>query len=164
MRKRLLRAFALASTFFAASSAHASFLEGEALDTLANYLSWVAIIVAPLIAITLFWIVHVMPEKIAEKKEHPQAQAIHVLCLLSLVFGGLLWPLAWLWAYTKPVMYQMAYGTDRVQHGHGEKEADEAVGVSIEEPLEQQIQALQDRLSELNLRYEEQQDVAGEEA
>jgi hypothetical protein len=28
-----------------------------------------------------------------------------------------LWPLAWLWAYSKPVMYKMAYGTDRVEHG-----------------------------------------------
>ena len=34
------------------------------------------------------------------------------------MFGGLLWPLAWLWAYTKPVLYQMAYGTDKVAHGH----------------------------------------------
>ena len=29
-----------------------------------------------------------------------------MLCLLSLVFGGLLWPIAWLWAYTRPVGYQ----------------------------------------------------------
>ena len=28
-------------------------------------------------------------------------------------FGGLLWPLAWLWAYTKPVGYKLAYGTDK---------------------------------------------------
>ena len=35
------------------------------------------------------------------------------LCLLSLVFGGLLWPIAWLWAYTKPVGYKLAYGTDK---------------------------------------------------
>jgi hypothetical protein len=35
------------------------------------------------------------------------------LCLLSLVFGGLLWPIAWLWAYTKPVAYKAAYGTDK---------------------------------------------------
>jgi hypothetical protein len=33
--------------------------------------------------------------------------------LLSLVFGGLLWPFAWLWAYTKPVGYRMAYGTEK---------------------------------------------------
>ena len=25
----------------------------------------------------------------------------------------MLWPLAWLWAYTKPVGYRMAYGTDK---------------------------------------------------
>ena len=36
-----------------------------------------------------------------------------MLCLLSLVFGGLLWPIAWLWAFTKPVSYKAAYGTDK---------------------------------------------------
>ena len=40
--------------------------------------------------------------------------------MLSLAFGGLLWPLAWLWAYTKPVLYRMAYGTDKVPHDEGE--------------------------------------------
>ena len=58
--------------------------------------------------------------KIAEKKKHPQAKAIQCLCLLSLCFGGLLWPFAWLWTYTKPVLHQMAYGTDVDEsHGHG---------------------------------------------
>src|SRR5438477_10115343 len=57
--------------------------------------------------------VHVLPEKIAEKRHHPQKDAIHTLCLLSLAFGGLLWPLAWLWAYTKPVGYRLAYGTEK---------------------------------------------------
>jgi Protein of unknown function (DUF3302) len=61
--------------------------------------------------------VHVLPEKIAEKNHHPQAKAIQVLCLLSLFFGGMLWPLAWLWAYSKPVLYQLAYGTDKAEHG-----------------------------------------------
>jgi hypothetical protein len=64
-------------------------------------------------AIAVFWIVHILPEKIAEKRKHPQAKAIQTLCLLSLVFGGLLWPIAWLWAYSKPVLYKLA-GTDRV--------------------------------------------------
>ena len=57
--------------------------------------------------------VHVLPEKIAHKRHHPQLEAIKTLCLLSLVFGGLLWPIAWLWAYTKPVGYKLAYGTDK---------------------------------------------------
>jgi hypothetical protein len=59
---------------------------------------------------------HIMPEKVAEKRKHPQAKAIQCLCLLSLFFGGLLWPIAWLWAYSKPVLYKMAYGTDEVDH------------------------------------------------
>ena len=92
--------------------AHASFLSGEALDTAADIISWVALILVPVIAIVVFWIVHVMPEKIAHKRHHPQTAAIQTLCLLSLVFGGLLWPFAWLWAYTRPVMHRMAYGTD----------------------------------------------------
>ncbi|HZD47465.1 MAG TPA: DUF3302 domain-containing protein, partial [Silvibacterium sp.] len=54
------------------------------------------------------------------KKRHPQAKAIQCICLLSLVFGGMLWPIAWLWAYTKPVLHKMAYGTDVDEsHGHG---------------------------------------------
>jgi CBS domain containing-hemolysin-like protein len=93
-------------------SARASILHGETLDKVADVIAWVAIIVAPIILIVVFWLVHILPEKIAHKRGHPQTRAIQCLCLLSLVFAGLLWPLAWLWAYSKPVFYKMAYGTD----------------------------------------------------
>ncbi len=102
------------------SPAHASMFKGEALDTAADVLTWVVLIVAPIIAIAVFWLVHILPEKIAEKRKHPQAKAIQTLCLLSLVFGGLLWPIAWLWAYSKPVLYKLAYGTDTVEPEHGD--------------------------------------------
>jgi CBS domain containing-hemolysin-like protein len=101
-----------------AAPAHASMFKGEALDTAADVITWVVLIVAPVIAIGVFLLVHILPEKIAEKKKHPQAKAIQTLCVLSLFFGGMLWPIAWLWAYTKPVMYKLAYGTDTVEHGH----------------------------------------------
>ena len=97
----------------AAGGAHASFLSGEALDTAADVLAIVVLCIVPIGAIVIFWLVHVLPEKIAEKRHHPQQEAITTLCLLSLVFGGMLWPIAWLWAYTKPVAYRMAYGTDK---------------------------------------------------
>ena len=97
--------------------AHAALFKGETLDAVANVMAWVVLFVAPTVAIAVFWLVHILPEKIAEKRHHPQAKAIQTLCLLSLFFGGLLWPLAWLWAYSKPVFYRMAYGTDRVAHG-----------------------------------------------
>jgi CBS domain containing-hemolysin-like protein len=110
---RIAAIAAVAMAALHAASAHASFLSGEALDTAADVLSWIVIVIVPVIAIVVFWLVHVLPEKIAYRRHHPQAQAIHTLCLLSLVFGGLLWPFAWLWAYTRPAIYQLAYGTDR---------------------------------------------------
>ena len=97
-------------------AAHASLFSGDTLDAVANALAWVVLFIAPAIAIAVFWMVHILPERIAEKNHHPQAHAIKTLCMLSLFFGGLLWPLAWLWAYTKPVLHKLAYGTDRVVH------------------------------------------------
>ena len=98
--------------------AQASMFQGETLDMVADYMSWAVLVLVPVVGIAVFWLVHILPEKIAEQKRHPQAKAIQVLCLLSLVFGGMLWPIAWLWAYSKPVLYKMAYGTD-VDDSHG---------------------------------------------
>ena len=123
------------------SSAHASLFHGETLDSIANGISWVVLVIAPIIGITVFWLVHVMPEKIAHKKKHPQTHAIHCLCLLSLCFGGLLWPIAWLWAYTKPVMHKLAYGTD----------VDESLGHLKEEVAKEEgeVERLRARIAQL---------------
>jgi hypothetical protein len=88
-------------------------LSGAVVDTIADYIAIFVLFFVPALLIYLFWMVHILPEKIAERRHHPQVEAIKHLCLLSLVFGGLLWPIAWLWAYTRPVFHQMAYGTDR---------------------------------------------------
>jgi CBS domain containing-hemolysin-like protein len=132
-------------------SAHASMFEGETLDKIANILAWVVLVVAPAIGIAVFWLVHILPEKIAEKRNHPQAKAIQVLCLLSLVFGGLLWPLAWLWAYTKPVLHKLAYGTDEGDHetvAHPELEDETRVAPSEGDEL----MMLRARLAEVEAR------------
>jgi CBS domain containing-hemolysin-like protein len=129
------------------STAHASLLPPEVEDKLATIIALFVIFVVPVVLIVLFWMVHVLPEKIAHKRHHPQFEAIRTLCLLSLVFGGLLWPFAWIWAYSKPVMYKMAYGTDKLKHEHG--------GDAIEEPAPV---GLSDRLARL-----EQQGLAASE-
>jgi hypothetical protein len=123
--------------------AHASMFKGEALDNVADVMAWVVLIIAPIAAIAVFLMVHILPEKIAEKKQHPQTDAIKTLCLLSLVFGGMLWPLAWLWAYSKPVMYKLAYGTDKVE-GH------DAASVSAEGTKdEEELKRLRKQVAEL---------------
>jgi len=128
MPARIGLLFASLAAMLAAMPAHASFMQGETLAKAANVLAIVVIVLVPVIGITVFWLVHILPEKIAHKRHHPQTEAIQVLCLLSLVFGGLLWPLAWLWAYSKPVLYKMAYGTDQLEHKDSGATATAAAG------------------------------------
>lgn len=71
---------------------------GNIEDSIADVVSWLLMLVLPLGGIYLFWKLHIYPEKVAEKKNHPQLNAIKSMCLLSLVFGGLLWPFALIWA------------------------------------------------------------------
>ena len=101
----------------AAAPAHASLFSPEVEDKIATFLALFVIFVVPVVLIVAFWLVHILPEQIAHKRNHPQFEAIRTLCLLSLVFGGLLWPIAWLWAYSKPVMHKLAYGTDKLHAG-----------------------------------------------
>ena len=123
------------------TQAHASILHGETLDTVANVIAWFAFIIVPPVLIVAFLAVHVIPEKIAEKRHHPQLGAIKCLCFLSLVFGGLLWPFAWLWAYSKPVLHKMAYGTD-VDESH-EKPAEKKSDISELEQLRARVAELE---------------------
>jgi CBS domain containing-hemolysin-like protein len=143
---RLLAGLMLTAVMLHPTPARASIFQGETLDAVANAMAWIVLFVVPIVAITAFWLVHILPEKIAEKRHHPQAEAIHTLCLLSLFFGGLLWPLAWLWAYSKPVLYKMAYGKDKVVHG----EEDGTHAPDNEEALE--LKRLRERVAELEAR------------
>ena len=108
---------------------------------MAGYIAIFVLFFVPVLLIVLFWMVHVLPEKIAHKRHHPQFEAIRTLCLLSLVFGGLLWPFAWLWAYTKPVGYKLAYGTDKSPDYFKEHALPEPV--SVTDDIRQRLAALE---------------------
>ena len=92
-----------------AASSHAA---GETLDAVANAIAWVSLILTPVILIGLNWYVNIQPERIARKRRHPQLPAIKALITMSSLFGGLLGPIAWISASSKPVMHKLAYGTD----------------------------------------------------
>ncbi len=112
MSLRLLKLLLLVSLWMPLL-AQASFMPAHLIDGFANIISWIVLIVLPIGFIALFWFVHIWPDTVAKRRQHPQRDAIHALCVLSLFFGGLLWPFAYLWAYTRPTMYKLAYGTDR---------------------------------------------------
>jgi CBS domain containing-hemolysin-like protein len=140
------------------AAAHASLLSPELEDKLANVLALFVLFVIPVVLIALFWMVHVLPEKIAHQRHHPQFEAIRTLCLLSLVFGGLLWPIAWVWAYSKPVMYKMAYGTDLASHEVDEEGSgwDERKALAPAAPL-----GLHERLARLEKRGVPEAELTG---
>jgi len=143
-----MRLLLAAWAVLAAAPARASFLSGEALDTAADVMALVVLFIVPVVAIVVFWIVHVLPEKIAHRRHHPQRDAITTLCLLSLVFGGLLWPIAWLWAFTRPVAYRMAYGTDKHEDYYDEMAEKQRAGTLLRDEafhLREELEAMEAR-------------------
>jgi len=145
--RRARRLLALAAAC-APLGAQASSLHGDTLDAVAMGAAWFIIVVVPIVGILLFLVVHVLPEKIAEHNHHPQQHAIKTLCFLSLVFGGMLWPLAWLWAYTRPTGYRMAHGTDK--HENYFIEMGEKAAQGELDALE--LEHLRDELAEMSSR------------
>ena len=65
---------------------------------------------------------------------------------LSLFFGGLLWPIAWLWAYTKPIGYKLAYGTEKHEEYYDEMEQKLRSGALLREEawhLREELEAME---------------------
>jgi hypothetical protein len=162
----MLRAVALTLASLGAETSMAQ--SSEFIDSAASFLALFIIFALPIGGIALFWIVHVLPEKVAEKRHHPQKDAIKVLCFLSLVFGGMLWPIAWLWAYSKPVLYKLAYGRDR--HDEYYEESGEtaltgggaaATAKSPTVALRAELAGLRRKLEELEARGELPSTLAG---
>lgn len=68
---------------------------------LPEYLALGILIVAVLMVIYLLLYIHDIPHRIAKQRAHPQAEAIHVACWLSLFTLHALWPLVFMWAVSK---------------------------------------------------------------
>lgn len=68
------------------------------LDYLALAILLAVVVILAVAVVALFD----LPYRIATRRNHPQRDAIHAACWLSLFTAGLLWPLAILWALTVP--------------------------------------------------------------
>lgn len=150
-RRRIIVVLVCVLVLALPSDALASLLSPELEDKLATFLAVFVLFLVPVVLIVLFWMVHVLPEKIAHKRHHPQFEAIRTLCLLSLVFGGLLWPLAWIWAYTKPTFYKMAYGTDKHPDALTESGDAPAEDALVAPTLHERVARLEDRVPATDL-------------
>jgi hypothetical protein len=71
---------------------------------------FVILIVLGLIGLWIFVALGSLPGKTAAKRNHPQAEAINILGWLGLLFGGVGWMVALVWAHMKPVLAPAAQG------------------------------------------------------
>lgn len=53
-----------------------------------------------------------LPGQLAHKWSHPQASAINAMSWIGIATGGLLWPIAFIWAFTTPVGVKLAIKDD----------------------------------------------------
>ena len=67
------------------------------------------ILLVLLIAIVAVWVIlGMLPGRIARQRNHPQADAINVCGWWGVLTLGILLPLAYIWAYTKPIARPIA--------------------------------------------------------
>jgi hypothetical protein len=116
---------------------------------IADYMVWVVILFVPVAVIYIFWKIHILPEIYAEKVHHPQTKLIQVICIMSIIFGGILWPLAWILAYSKPVLHKMAYGTDKSDDYYLDLESEHAGKPLTLAVVDDEITNLKEKLSGL---------------
>lgn len=62
----------------------------------------IVLTVLALSAVGVWVLLGMMPGKIARQRNHPQADAIGICGWWGVLTMGLLLPVAWVWAYTKP--------------------------------------------------------------
>jgi Protein of unknown function (DUF3302) len=83
-----------------------------ALDAFAFVVFAVLILVGVIIVVNL----GKLPGQLAHKWNHPQASAINAMSWIGIATGGLLWPVAFIWAFTTPFGARSAKG-DLQPHG-----------------------------------------------
>ena len=65
---------------------------------------FVILVVLGFLGVLVFVELGSLPGKKAAQRNHPQAEAINILGWLGLLFGGVGWVAALVWAHAKPVL------------------------------------------------------------
>jgi hypothetical protein len=107
----------------------------------------------------VFMYIHDIPYELAEKRHHPQKDAIYWGCWLSLFTLHVLWPFIFLWAVSKPAQVELLGGKpsdDHAPDGEAKPATDSTTGAASEvKQLREQVTALQFRLAALEQRGEQ---------
>lgn len=77
-----------------------------------EYVSLGILCLGATMVVYVFLFIHDIPYRVAKKRGHPQAEAIHVACWLSLFTLQALWPIVFMWAVSNrlPLTVSVARG------------------------------------------------------
>jgi len=64
--------------------------------------TWIVFLIMISVIVGIIVFMGLWPGRIAKTRQHPQAEAITIGSWVCLLFGGIMWPLILIWAYTKP--------------------------------------------------------------
>lgn len=82
------------------------------LDAFAFVVFAILIVVAVIVIVML----GKLPGQLARKRGHPQAAAINATSWIGIATGGLLWPVAFIWAFMTPILSRPASGSTDTPH------------------------------------------------
>ena len=88
-----------------------------------DYFALIVLIVVIAVVVAAWIMLAMMPGQIARKRNHPQADAINVMGWWGAITMGILAPIAWVWAYTKPVAKPIDLPLLEHEHTHDEEDA-----------------------------------------
>jgi hypothetical protein len=75
-----------------------------------------------------------LPGQLAQKWNHPQAAAINAMSWIGIATGGLLWPIAFIWAFTRPVGSKSAIKEELQAEGAADPSATAAAVTALRKP------------------------------
>lgn len=67
--------------------------------TTLDVFAWIVLIVVIASTVAVLVFLAMLPGMVAERRRHPWATAVKVAGWVTLIFGGVLWPVALIWAY-----------------------------------------------------------------
>ncbi|SHH58351.1 DUF3302 domain-containing protein [Bradyrhizobium erythrophlei] len=105
-----------------------------ALDAFAFFVFAVLILVGVIIVVSL----GKLPGQLAQKWQHPQAGAINAMSWVGIATGGLLWPIAFIWAFTTPFGSKPAATRDDRQPGGAEPDAASTSVTALRKPSDKE--------------------------
>jgi hypothetical protein len=114
-----------------------------------DYFALAMVLVSIIALVYIFAIIHDIPHRIAKQRNHPQQDAIHVACWLSLITLHALWPLVFIWAVAHKENPSKTTGTST--HGNAETASPSPEATLAEEVvrLKRLVSSLETRLRAL---------------